>query len=336
MKKLTILIFSGDRLTIKELLDDIIKLTDFDLNVRIVDWTIDKKNLIQKYKIYKTYRKKILNLKIYYDHGSWQYKYKKYINKFKSKYILLIGDDDRINVKNFKKVFKYLDLDFSGITLSFKNFENIEQIKKFDIQNSNDLNDIRPFELNYDLKKIGFTSCQIINVNLIKKVLQNEKKYLLKSVFPQNFIIFNIIKNFNNWKVFNHICIYGHFGSLEIFKLNKKELIKYIQIKDRLKSEYFAYFYPLKKNFSHLSEHNISKIYKDIFFNNIISWLFVSIKFIGKKKTYYNINKERRILKEPFIVSFTLFLIYVCPILFLDGMRICRKFFRKYLIFSKI
>ena len=34
-------------------------------------------------------------------------------NKFKSKYILLIGDDDRINVDNFKKIFKYLEFDYS-------------------------------------------------------------------------------------------------------------------------------------------------------------------------------------------------------------------------------
>jgi len=334
MKKLTILIFSGDRTTVKDLLDDIVKLRDFNLNVRIVEWSKNKKTLIQKNKIYKIYKKKITNLKIFYDHGNWEYKYKRYINKFKSKYILLIGDDDRLNVNNFKKIFKYLELDYSGITLSFKNFQNVKQIKQYDIENLNDLNDISSFKLNRDLKKIGFTSCQIINVNLINKVYKKEKNYLLNSMYPQNFIILSIIKNFNNWKVLNDICIYGHFGSLEIFKLSKKELIKYIKIKDRLKSEYIGYFYPLKKNFSHLGEHEISRIYKDIFFNNIISWLFVSIKLIGKKKTYNHINKERRILKEPFVVRFTLFLIYVCPILFLDGMRICRKFFRKYLIFS--
>ena len=44
MKKLTILIFSGNRLTIKGLLDDIIKLKDFDFNIRIIDWSDNKKN----------------------------------------------------------------------------------------------------------------------------------------------------------------------------------------------------------------------------------------------------------------------------------------------------
>ena len=62
---------------------------------------IIKKTKKKKNKIYKIYKKKILNLKVFYDQGNWEYKYKKYINKFKSKYILLIGDDDRINVDNF-------------------------------------------------------------------------------------------------------------------------------------------------------------------------------------------------------------------------------------------
>ena len=240
MKKLTILIFSGNRLTIKGLLDDIIKLKDFDFNIRIIDWSDNKKTKKKKIKFIK-FIKKILNLKVFYDQGNWEYKYKKYINKFKSKYILLIGDDGRINVDNFKKIFKYLEFDYSGITLSFKNFQNIKQIRNFDTENLNDINDIRPFQLNYDLKKIGFTSCQIINVNLINKVLRNEKSYLLNSKFPQNFIILSIIKKFKNWKVFKHKCIYNRSGSLEIFKLNKKDLIQYLEIKDRLNSEYFGY-----------------------------------------------------------------------------------------------
>ena len=43
---------------------------------------------------------------------------------FNSKYILMIGDDDRINIANFKKIFKYLSLNFSGMTFSFQNYKN--------------------------------------------------------------------------------------------------------------------------------------------------------------------------------------------------------------------
>ena len=61
MKILTILIFSGDRLSIRELLNDIEKLKEFNINVRIVEWTKDKENLKKKKKIYKIYKKKSVN-----------------------------------------------------------------------------------------------------------------------------------------------------------------------------------------------------------------------------------------------------------------------------------
>ena len=60
---------------------------------------------------------------MYFQRGNWEYKYSKFIYKFNSKYILVIGDDDRINTKNFNKIFKHLNSDFSGITTSFTNFK---------------------------------------------------------------------------------------------------------------------------------------------------------------------------------------------------------------------
>ena len=50
MKILTILIFSGDRLSIEELLEDISKLKKFEISIRIIDWTKDKKKLEKKKK----------------------------------------------------------------------------------------------------------------------------------------------------------------------------------------------------------------------------------------------------------------------------------------------
>ena len=55
MKILTILIFSGDRLTIKKLFDDIIKLKKFDIDIKVVEWTKNKKKLEKK-------KKNLLNL----------------------------------------------------------------------------------------------------------------------------------------------------------------------------------------------------------------------------------------------------------------------------------
>ena len=58
MKILTILIFSGDRSSIKHLLDDIVKLKEFNIDIKIVEWTENKKNLKKKEKIYSIYKKK--------------------------------------------------------------------------------------------------------------------------------------------------------------------------------------------------------------------------------------------------------------------------------------
>ena len=44
-----------------------------------------------------------MTLKFTIKKGNWEYKYPIFINKFKSKYILLIGDDDRINQKILKR-----------------------------------------------------------------------------------------------------------------------------------------------------------------------------------------------------------------------------------------
>ena len=323
MKILTILIFSGDRLSIKELLEDIVKLKKFNIDVRVVEWTKDKKNLKEKKKIYSIYKKKINHLKIFYNLGNWEYKYSKFINKFKSKYIVVIGDDDRINISNFKKIFKYLKYNYSGLTISYENFQKDHQIAE-DHKDKNYL--IRPFNLKHDLKRIGFTSCQIIRTDLIAKVFNKEKKYLLQTAFPQNFIILSIISNFNNWKVSNLSSIYNRSGSFDIFKLSHKKLKNYLNIKSRLKSEYLGYFGPLKKKFPKLNNYQLTEIYEDIFFNNILSWLFVSIKFIGKKKTFDNIKQVRNIIKEPLYIKIILKFIYFCPIILLDLIRIFRKF----------
>jgi hypothetical protein len=328
MKILTILIFSGDRLTIKKLFDDIIKLKKFDIDIKVVEWTKNKKKLEKKKKIYSIYKKKISNLEIFRNLGNWEYKYTKYINKFKSKYVLVIGDDDRINCGNFKKIFKFLKHNYSGLTLSYENFQHDSQISKLSNDDYRDNNySIRPFILKKDLKKIGFTSCQIIKTELISKVFENEKKFLKQTVFPQNFIILSIISKFNNWKVTNLKCIYNRSGNLNIFQLSQKKLENYLNIKSRLISEYSGYFIPLKKNFPKLNDKEINKIYNDIFFNNILSWLFISIKFIGKKKTFSNIKSVRKIINEPIQIKFILKFIYLCPIAILELMKITRKFF---------
>ena len=123
MKILTILVFSGDRFNVKDLLNDISKLDISKIKVAVVEWSENRDILFEKRKIYRSFRKKIKDFKVYFQRGNWEYKYSKFIYKFNSKYILVIGDDDRINTKNFNKIFKHLNSDFSGITTSFTNFK---------------------------------------------------------------------------------------------------------------------------------------------------------------------------------------------------------------------
>ena len=63
MKILTILIFSGDRSSIKHLLDDIVKLKEFNIDIKIVEWTEDKKNLKKKRKNLCNLQKKNKSIK---------------------------------------------------------------------------------------------------------------------------------------------------------------------------------------------------------------------------------------------------------------------------------
>jgi len=316
MKILTILIFSGDRFCIKYLLNDIAKLDNKNLDVKVVEWTEKKKILIKKKNIYLNFYKKIKNFSVDYEHGNWEYKYSKFINKFNSKYILVIGDDDRINVSNFKKIFKYLNSNFSGITLSFQNFTRRKEIKKFKNFSSNV---IRPFDIYTDLNKIGFTSCQIIRTDLINKIFKKVEKSLLRTQFPQNFIILKIIKKFNNWKVIDLKCIHNHIGNIDYFIKKPKRILT------RLISEYEGYFVPLKENYFNFSKNKLDKIYKKIFFKNILSWLFLSLKYCGKKITYITIKKHREIIDEPLLIKVTLFLLYITPVFILNFMKIFRR-----------
>ena len=319
MKILTILIFSGDRISVGNLLNDIYKINQSNFNIRLVDWGDNKKILKEKKKIYSHFKKKLKNLKIYYHKDNWEIRYFKFMKKFNSKYTILIGDDDRINIKNFPKILKYLNFDFSGITVSFSNYRNNKDLK---IKKIEPTHSIKPFDIYNDISLIGFVSCQIIRTSLIGQNFSSSKKSLLRSDFIQNFIILKIIKKFNNWKILNLKCIYRRMGDLDTF-------IKPEHYISRLKSEYSGYLIPLTKNFSHLKSNKIKKIYKTIFFKNILSWLFLSIVNNGKKKTFKNISQLRKIIDEPFIVKLTLFAFYIFLIFLLNFLRIIRRVFIK-------
>ena len=323
MKNLTILIFSGPRFGIKNLLSDIAKLDQSNMDIAVVEWAEDQKILNEKEKIYFSFKKKINNLKIYYQKGkTYQAKYEKFINNFNTKYIWNIGDDDRVNIISFAKIIKYLNFNFSGITLSSKNLNNKNEPQHKDHKYSDT---IRLFDIHDDLHQIGYISTQIIKTDLIKQVFQEERKNFRISWYPHNFIILKIIKKFGNWHISNLKSIESNVGNMEkegsIFTFandDEKFLL-------RLESEYVGYLTPLANNYSNLSRGKINNIYIKLFFRNIISWLFLSLKYHGKKKTFERIKEIRNIIKEPFTVKISLFLFNIFPIFLLDFLRILRK-----------
>ena len=217
MKLLTIIIFSGNRLYISGLLQDISNINQKHLNVRIIDWAESETILKEKKKVYLKFKKKIKNYKVYFQKNSPEHndkERKEIINKFKSKYILIIGDDDRICTKNFDKLFKFLKLNYSGITLSFNNFKDNEDLNKYYLQKKNI--SIKDFNILRDANRMGFQSCQLIKTDLINKIFNKEKKNLLLTKFPMNFIIFRIIKEFGNWKMLNLKCIFISYSILNM------------------------------------------------------------------------------------------------------------------------
>ena len=118
-------------------------------------------------------------------------------------------------------------------------------------------------------------------------------------------------------------CIHNHAGNIDSFIERPKTILL------RLKSEYRGYFIPLFNNFSNFHRNKLNKIYKQIFFKNIMSWLFLSLKYCGKKITFDNIKKHREIIEEPALIKIVLFLFYICPIFILNFMRIFRRVFLK-------
>lgn len=329
MKLLTLIIPSGDRLYINELLDDISKLNYKLLNIKVIDWTENKEILAKKKKIYTQFKKKIPNLKIFFQTGTYKSKYSerrtKIFYNLRSKYILSLSDDDRICLKNFPKIFEYLSFNYSGITFSFKNFKDYNDLKK---NYSKKKILIKDFDIYNDINRIGYISCQIIKTDLINKIFNKEKKNMLISMFPLNFIILRIIKNFQNWKVINLNCIFNRVGNLEYYCRNNQNYLT------RLNSEYLGYFVPLKKNFKNLGDNSLKKIYKIIFFKNILSWLFLSIENCGKIKTYEMIRSSRKIIVEPLLVKLVLFFFYVTPVFMLSYIKVLRKFFYRLFVYN--
>ena len=106
---------------------------------------VENRDILFEKEKYIEFRKKLKILKFIFKKETLSINIQMFIYKFNSRYILVIGDDDRINTKNFNKIFKHLNSDFSGITTSFTNFKEDKDLRVYKIKNL--LIKLRSFDL---------------------------------------------------------------------------------------------------------------------------------------------------------------------------------------------
>jgi hypothetical protein len=320
---ITIIIFTNGRYTyLSPLLKDII---DAKANVKI--WIIDYAAKNKKETINQLTNKDS-NLKLYINkkkihffinkkYHTFAERFLKYLKKVKTKYVWFVGDDDRIDTNYLKDLFTYLNLKTSsGFTLEHISFNKDEDVRK-----TNDKLkkiDSKIFNLTYQVSKIGLISTQIINVSKYKKISKLlNREILLNYGCPQIYIIFQLIKIFNDWEYISNKIVFYRYGNNN---MKKKYLI------ERMNFELNGSLQPAKKIFG-LDSDTYKNIFKKNFFKNFISWIVLSIENLGKYKTYKIIFKNRNLIPNIKHVHLVFFLILITPVSFFSLFKFIKKIY---------
>jgi hypothetical protein len=310
---LTIIIFTNSNyIYLSSLLKDI-------LHTKNNIWVVDYGNNPNKTNPFK---KK--NIKLILDSKSVSFgkRYYKYIKLVKTKYVWFIGDNDRLKKEDFKKIIKFIkDKKTSGFTLSYKVFEEDNQINnKTKLKKLTKKIESTNLKILDDIHNLGMLSTQIINVNCFKKIENTlDKKILLKHGYPHVYIILKIIREFNDWQKIKNKIVY--------YRLSKKK----IPIKDilkRLDMEFKGYLLPAKELYEN---YFYKKIFKKIFYRNIISWILLSVQYAGKLKTFKILNNNNSISPN----SMPIFLVKIFILLIPIKLVFILKKIKKILFFEK-
>ena len=291
---LTVIIFTDNKgKFIDKILNDLNRISNkIFINIWVVNWGKTKLLIKDNIKITKNKKLRVYNCKL----KTYDERYLKYLKKVKTRYVWNIGDDDRINYKNFHILENVINKNCSGITMSSSafinklNFKNNKNYKTKDIQ------------LEKYIHLTGFISSQIINVEMLRKesILNNNYK---TNLYPQLYLIFYMIINKGNWK----------WLQLDLVK-NRINNYRYLDPKSiliRLDNEYKGYLTALKK-WVKKDSHMYRLCYEKLYFGNIVSWINLSIRMNGKKKTYEIIKKNENLTVfsiNTIITNFFLFLI---------------------------
>lgn len=296
---LTIIIFTNNRYNyLFPLLKDIIY-SNISIKIKVVDYGLKNIKSTNPFLNYKN---------IQFIKGKHNETFAKrffyYIKKIKTKYVWFIGDDDRIETNYLKSLIHFLKLsNNSGFTLDYRPFHKKEKIEK----NCNLKKNIeaKSFNLFEGINNLGMLGAQIININNFKKISKTlNKKILLNYGYPQTYIALKLINEYEDWKIIKNKILFYRYGN---FKINRKN------IEERLTFEFKGYLLPAKEIFG-LNSKTYKKIFKVIFFKNIISWIVLSIEKLGKEKTKKIIDKNLRKTPCNWQVNFILYLIYLIPI----------------------
>jgi hypothetical protein len=295
---LTIIIFTNSNyIYLSSLLKDI-------LHTKINIWIVDYGNNPNKIKI-NPFKKKNIKLILDSKNVSFGERYYKYIKLVKSKYVWFVGDNDRLINIDLKRIIKFIKVKkSSGFTLSYKVFEEDNQINnKTELKKLTKKIESTNLEILDDIHNLGMLSTQIININCFKKIENTlDKKILLKYGYPHVYIILKIIRKFNDWQKIRNTIVY--------YRLSKKKLSAK-DILERLDMEFKGYLLPAKEIYENYSYR---KIFKKIFYRNIVSWILLSIQYVGKLKTFKILNNNNSISPNSMPIFLVKILILLIPI----------------------
>ena len=292
---LTIVIFTNyEGESLDKILNDLNKIHNTILiNIWLVNWGKTKHSIKKKIKISKNKKIRFLRCEL----KNFGERYVKYLKKIKTKYAWFIGDDDRINYKNYHILENVINKNYSGITMNSSaiiNRLNFKNNKNYKIEN---------LQIEKHIHLTGFTTSQIINVEMLKKESILNKNFEI-NLYPQLYFILYLIIKKGNWK----------FLQLDLVK-NRIKNFRYLDKKNlliRLNNEYRGYLIPLKKWIA--KDSNTYRLcYKKLFFSNIISWINLNIKINGKKKTYKIIIKNKTLKVFSINVIIANFLLFIIP-----------------------
>ena len=170
-----------------------------------------------------------------------------------------------------------------------------------------------------NISNLGTLGTLIINANSFKKISKSlNKKILLNYGYPQIYIALKLITKFKDWKFIKNKILFYRYGNFEI---NNKNL------EIRLNMEFNGYFTTAKEIFG-IKSKMYKKIFRIIFFRNILSWIILAIEIIGKEKTQVIINNNRTLIPNFWWINLIFYLIYKTPVKFLVFIKKLKNFIK--------